>query len=165
MASKKMKYWWIKQYYDYYNTEEIKQISKMEHGNDFIVLYQRMCLMGLMKQSDVLRIQTGQVNEPYTASDFAKEFWLDQILVEKGLYVLERYDLIKHLPDGSWYLPRLMNMVGKDSDRTQQRKKLDANTAKKREQTRLRVKKYRDKKRIEATMQKHLLTGGPKPDK
>ena len=153
----KMKFWWIKQYYNYYSDESIKQITKMDHGNDFIVLYQRLCLLGIEKHSDVLRIQTGKVDEPYTPNDFAKEFWMDEILVEKGLYVLEQFELIHHMEDGSWYLPKLMSMVGKESDRTQRRKNLDAKDARKREQGRLRVQRYREKKRLQSTMAKHLL--------
>lgn len=145
----KLKYWWFKQYRDYYKDETIKWLTLQEHGNDFVVLYQKLCLLGLEKQSDVLNRTIGKNTIPYTVKDFSKEFLMDSILIEKGLYILTNAGLIVQLENGSWYLPRFKEMVGGGEERT-----IDDH---KRELARIRKRRERARKKLAEITEKGLL--------
>lgn len=145
----KLKYWWVKQYHNYYKDETIKWLTLQEHGNDFVVLYQKLCLLGLEKQTDILRITIGQIDIPYTATEFSKEFLMDSVLIEKGLYVLEKAGLIEHMENGSWYLPKLKEVVGKDGEKS--------GDDKKRIQARIRKQRERERKKLAKALENSLL--------
>lgn len=152
----KLRYSWLKQPRDYYRDETIKWLTLQEHGNDLVVLYQKLCLLCLDKQTDVLRITVGEIDVPYTANDFSKEFLMDSILIEKGLYVLEKMHLIKTLENGSLYIPKFKKMVGSES------RESEAKREHRRELARLRKRKQREREKLAIATSKTqaLLTDG-----
>lgn len=149
----KLKYWWLKTHLDYYEDETIKWLTLQERGNDFAVLYHKLCLFGLRKQSDILCRTIGETKVPYTAEDFSKEFLMDSIIVEKGLYILAKAKLIIQLDNGDWYLPRLKEMVGGEEETIANHK---------RELARIRKRRERARKKLAEAMGKKMLPPGPK---
>lgn len=127
---------WIKLSTELFNNRKIKQIECLPEGNEIIVMWVKlMCLAGTINDSGQIYL-TKEV--PYTDQMLATQFNMKLATVQLGLKVFEQFGMIEIIDDilciSNW--EKYQNVES---------------LATIREQTRKRVAKHREKKRLEAS--------------
>lgn len=156
----KKKYYWLKQGLDYYENPAIEWLCKQPNGGNFVVLYQRLCILAVKQGGDTIIRHLPDFDEPYSIQDLATEIKYDINIVTAGMVFLLQMHLVERRPDGAYYIPHLKNMIGKDSDKTQRQKLTAEKLQRRRELTRNRTRKWRERQKQLLSAEKKMLTGG-----
>ena len=156
----KKKYYWLKQGLDYYENPAIEWLCKQPNGGNFVVLYQRLCILAVKQGGDTIIRHLPDFDEPYSIQDLATEIKYDINIVTAGMVFLLQMHLVERKPDGAYYIPHLKNMIGKDSDKTQRQKLTAEKLQRRRELTRNRTRKWRERQKQLLSAEKKMLTGG-----
>ncbi len=132
MAEKK-RYYWIKLKDDFFNLETIDWLISQENGCEYIVLYQKLCLLTANKDGE-LTMKIGEMIIPYDANKIARntKFDVDTVIVAMELF--KKVGLIYEQEDGILKIPYVNELVGSENSSTQrvrehrQRKALQCNS-------------------------------------
>lgn len=132
MAEKK-RYYWIKLKENFFDLETIDWLISQKNGCEYIVLYQKLCLLTANKDGK-LAMQIGEMIIPYDVNKIARDtkFSLDTVIVAMELF--KKIGLIYEQEDGILKIPYVEEMVGSETSSAQrvreyrQRKALQCNT-------------------------------------
>lgn len=128
---------WIKLYTDVFDNRKIKQIEYMPESDALINIWFRLlCLCGKVNDNGLIYL-TPEV--PYTEEMLAKEFNKDITVIRLALSVFEKFGMLEIIDDiyciSNW--EKYQNIEGMEKIK---------------EQTRLRVANYRERKRLECNV-------------
>ena len=127
---------WIKIVTDIFDNPKIKQIEKMPSGHSLVLMWLKLlCLCGSRNRGARLML-TDTV--PYTDDMLAVEFRMEEKVVRLGLGLFESFGMIERV-DGAIDIPSWEKYQNGDK------------LAEIREQTRIRVAKSREKRRLAAS--------------
>jgi predicted phage replisome organizer len=125
---------WIKINTGLFEDEKIRLIEKMPEADTVIMMWVRLiCMAGKINDGGAVYLSEGI---PYSAEDFAAIFNRPIATVRLALGIFERYRMIEVLDDGTLYL---VNWEKHQSIQIDERK---------REQTRLRVARFRERHKM-----------------
>lgn len=132
MAEKK-RYYWIKLKEDFFELETIDWLMSQKNGCEYIVLYQKLCLLTVNK-SGKLESKIGEMIIPYDANKIARDtkFPIDTVIVAMELF--KKIGLIYEQEDGVLRIPYVDEMVGSETSSAKrvreyrQKKALQCNT-------------------------------------
>ena len=148
---RKGKYYWLKQGLDYYDNEAIDWLCSLPNGGNFIVLYQRLCILAVKNGKDsIIRHVTDELEVPYKVDELARAIKYDLNIVTAGIPILLQIRLLELRDDGSYYIPGLKKMVGRDSDKAKEKKLSKEKIEHIRELARMRKRKSRANQKLRA---------------
>lgn len=131
MAEKK-RYYWIKLKENFFDLETIDWLMSQKNGCEYIVLYQKLCLLTANKNGR-LAIKIGEMIIPYDVNKIARDtkFDIDTVIVAMELF--KKVGLIYEQEDGVLRIPYVDELVGSETSSAQrvrehrQRKALQCN--------------------------------------
>ena len=131
MAEKK-RFYWIKLKENFFDIETIDWLISQKNGCEYIVLYQKLCLLTANKGGK-LAMQVGEMIIPYDVNKIARDtkFSVDTVIVAMELF--KKIGLIYEQEDGVLKIPYVEEMVGSETTSAQrvrefrQRKALQCN--------------------------------------
>lgn len=132
MAEKK-RYYWIKLKENFFDLETIDWLISQKNGCEYIVLYQKLCLLTANKDGE-LSMRIGEMLIPYDVNKIARDtkFGVDTVIVAMELF--KKIGLIYEQEDGVLKIPYVAEMVGSETSSAQRvrehrkRKALQCNT-------------------------------------
>ena len=127
---------WIKIYIDMFDKRKIKKVRRLPAGNDLLLIWIMLLAMAGKCNAGGMIYITESV--PYTEEDLADELDFDVNTIRLALKAFEELDMIDTTPEG------FINVLGWEEHQNVDR------LAEIREQTRKRVAKCRENKRLEA---------------
>lgn len=138
------RYYWIKLKANFFDIDEIDWLISQENGCEYIVLYQKLCLMTANK-GGALATTVGEMIIPFDAKKIARDtkFPIDTVVV--ALELFKNLGLVYEQDDGILKIPAVSDMVGSEVSSAKrvrehrQKKALQCNTDVTQE------KEYRDK--------------------
>ena len=127
---------WIKIYIDMFDKRKIKKVRRLPAGNDLLLIWIMLLAMaGKCNAGGMIYITE---NVPFTEEDLADELDFEVNTIRLALKAFEELDMITTTPEG------YINVIGWEEHQNVDK------LAEIREQTRRRVAKSREKKRLEA---------------
>lgn len=132
MAEKK-RFYWIKLKENFFDLETIDWLMSQKNGCEYIVLYQKLCLLTANKDGR-LAMQIGEMIIPYDVNKIARDtkFSVDTVIVAMELF--KKIGLIYEQDDGILKIPYVDELVGSETSSAKrvrehrQRKALQCNT-------------------------------------
>ena len=128
---------WIKIYIDMFDKRKIKKVRRLPAGNDLLLIWIMLLAMAGKCNAGGMIYITESV--PYTEDDLADELDFDVNTIRLALKAFEELDMIDTTPEG------FINVIGWEEHQNVDK------LAEIREQTRKRVAKCRENKRLEAS--------------
>lgn len=130
--AEKRRYYWIKLKENFFDLETIDWLMSQKNGCEYIVLYQKLCLLTANKGGK-LAMQIGEMIIPYDVNKIARDtkFSVDTVIVAMELF--KKIGLIYEQEDGVLKIPYVEEMVGSETTSAQrvreyrQRKALQCN--------------------------------------
>lgn len=112
------RYYWIKLKKDFFDLETIDWLMSQKNGCEYIVLYQKLCLM-TANNSGILSMQIGEMIIPYDTAKIARDtkFNFDTVVV--AMEIFKRIGLIYEQQDGFLKIPYVDEMVGSETSSAQ----------------------------------------------
>lgn len=113
MAEKK-RYYWIKLKENFFDLETIDWLISQKNGCEYIVLYQKLCLLTANKNGE-LSMRIGEMLIPYDVNKIARDtkFNVDTVIVAMELF--KKIGLIFEQEDGILKIPYVSEMVGSET--------------------------------------------------
>jgi predicted phage replisome organizer len=113
MAEQK-RFYWIKLKENFFDLETIDWLISQKNGCEYIVLYQKLCLMSANKNGR-LAMEIGEMIVPYDANKIARDtkFDIDTVIVAMELF--QRIGLIYEETDGVLKIPYVNEIVGSET--------------------------------------------------
>lgn len=132
MAEKK-RFYWIKLKENFFDLETIDWLISQKNGCEYIVLYQKLCLLTANKGGE-LSMKIGEMIIPYDINKIARDtkFSVDTVIVAVELF--KKIGLIYEQEDGVLKIPYVEEMVGSETSSAKrvreyrQRQALQCNT-------------------------------------
>lgn len=127
MAESK-RYYWIKLKENFFDIETIDWLISQKNGCEYIVLYQKLCLLTANKGGE-LTMRIGEMLIPYDVNKIARDtkFDIDTVIVAMELF--KKIGLIYEQEDGILKIPYVSEMVGSESSSAQRMRKSRAKKA------------------------------------
>lgn len=158
-----MKYQWLKLNLKFYQTPEVEWLLKQDDGCNYVVLYQMLCMLGAADGSGIIIKHIADFTEPYSASDLSDLSHMSASVVKAGLLHLVKLNMITIREDKSIVIPDIKKMVGSESKFKLKKKTIgdriedQAQREKKNMQAKIRMRKYRARKKLMEGTKKELL--------
>lgn len=113
MAEKK-RFYWIKLKENFFDLETIDWLMSQKNGCEYIVLYQKLCLMTANKEGK-LAMKVGEMIIPYDANKIARDtkFSIDTVVV--ALELFKKIGLVYEQEDGILHIPYVNELVGSET--------------------------------------------------
>lgn len=113
MAENK-RYYWIKLKEDFFDIETIDWLISQKNGCEYIVLYQKLCLLTANKNGK-LAVKVGEMIIPYDVNKIARDtkFPIDTVIVAMELF--KKIGLIYEQEDGILKIPYVDELVGSET--------------------------------------------------
>lgn len=132
MADQK-RFYWIKLKENFFDIETIDWLLAQKNGCEYIVLYQKLCLLTANKGGN-LQMQVGEMLIPYDVNKIARDtkFEVDTVIVAMELF--KKIGLIYEQENGVLHIPYVNELVGSETSGAKrvrehrQRKALQCNT-------------------------------------
>jgi len=106
------KYFWLKLKEDFFTSKEIKKLRKVSGGDTFVIIYLKMQLLSIK--------QEGYLKFDGIEDSFAEEIALtldeNEENVKMTLAFLFNYNLIEKISEEDFYMTRVSETIGKESD-------------------------------------------------
>lgn len=106
------KYFWLKLKEDFFTSKEIKKLRKVSGGDTFVIIYLKMQLLSIK--------QEGYLKFDGIEDSFAEEIALtldeNEENVKMTLAFLFNYNLIEKISEEEYYMTRVSETIGKESD-------------------------------------------------
>lgn len=156
-----MKYQWLKLNLKFYQTPEVEWLLKQDDGCNYVVLYQMLCMLGAADGSGIIIKHIADFTEPYSASDLSDLTHMSASVVKAGLLHLVKLNMITIREDKSIVIPDIKKMVGNENKLKKKtighRIEDQAQREKKNMQAKIRMRKYRARKKLMEGAKKELL--------
>ncbi len=122
------KYYWIKLKTDFVDLETIDWLISKKNGCDYVVLYQKLCLIAANKGGELVSA-IGEMIVPYDENKIARDtkFSFDTVVV--ALELLKKIGLIYEQENGILKIPYIDDIVGSESESAQRVRKHRASKA------------------------------------
>lgn len=132
MAEQK-RFYWIKLKENFFDLETIDWLISQKNGCEYIVLYQKLCLLTANKGGN-LQMKVGEMLIPYDINKIARDtkFAVDTVIVAMELF--KKIGLIYEQENGVLHIPYVNELVGSETSGAKrvrehrQRKALQCNT-------------------------------------
>ena len=110
----KKRYYWIKLKENFFDLETIDWLISQKNGCEYIVLYQKLCLLTANKGGN-LETKIGEMLIPYDVNKIARDtkFNVDTVIVAMELF--KKIGLIYELDNGILHIPYVNEMVGSEA--------------------------------------------------
>lgn len=126
------RYYWIKLKENFFDLETIDWLISQKNGCEYIVLYQKLCLLTANKDGNLMT-QIGEMIIPYDFNKIARDtkFSIDTVIVAMELF--KKIGLIYEQENGILKIPYVSELVGSETSSAQrmrksrERKKLQSN--------------------------------------
>lgn len=133
MTKEKKRFYWIKLKENFFDLETIDWLISQKNGCEYIVLYQKLCLLTANKGGN-LEIKIGEMLIPYDVNKIARDtkFSVDTVIVAMELF--KKIGLIYEQENGILHIPYVNELVGSETSSAKrvrefrQRKALQCNT-------------------------------------
>lgn len=133
MATETKRYYWIKLKENFFDLETIDWLISQKNGCEYIVLYQKLCLLTANKGGR-LAMNVGEMIVPFDINKISRDtkFDIDTVIVAMELF--RKIGLIYEEEDGILKIPYVSEMVGSETSGAKrvrehrQRKALQCNT-------------------------------------
>ncbi len=133
MTAEKKRFYWIKLKENFFDLETIDWLISQKNGCEYIVLYQKLCLLTANKGGN-LQMQVGEMLIPYDINKIARDtkFDIDTVIVAMELF--KKIGLIYEQENGVLHIPYVNELVGSETSGAKrvreyrQRKALQCNT-------------------------------------
>ena len=106
------KYFWLKLKEDFFTSKEIQKLRKVSGGDTFVIIYLKMQLLSIK--------QEGYLKFDGVEDSFAEEIALtldeNEENVKMTLAFLFNYNLIEKITEDDYYMTRVSETIGKESD-------------------------------------------------
>ena len=114
MATATKRYYWIKLKENFFDLETIDWLISQKNGCEYIVLYQKLCLLTANKGGR-LAMNIGEMIVPYDANKIARDtkFDIDTVIVAMELF--KKIGLIYEEEDGILKIPYVSELVGSET--------------------------------------------------
>lgn len=134
MVSEKKRFYWIKLKENFFDLETIDWLISQKNGCEYIVLYQKLCLLTANKGGN-LQMQVGEMLIPYDINKIARDtkFDIDTVIVAMELF--KKIGLIYEQENGVLHIPYVNELVGSESTSAQRMRKSRAKKALESEKT------------------------------
>ena len=121
MAEQK-RFYWIKLKENFFDIETIDWLISQKNGCEYIVLYQKLCLLTANKGGN-LQMQVGEMLIPYDVNKIARDtkFDIDTVIVAMELF--KKIGLIYEQENGVLHIPYVNELVGSESSATERKRK------------------------------------------
>ena len=108
------RYYWIKIKSDFFDLPTIDWLQDQKNGCEYIVLYQKLCLLSANSGGELVR-RVGDMVIPYDAKKISEvtRFKFDTVVVAMGLY--KKIGLIVEREDGVFIVAGIGEMVGSET--------------------------------------------------
>ena len=113
MAEKK-RFYWIKLKENFFDLETIDWLISQKNGCEYIVLYQKLCLLTANKGGN-LQMKIGEMLIPYDINKIARDtkFSVDTVIVAMELF--KKIGLIYEQENGVLHIPYVAELVGSET--------------------------------------------------
>lgn len=113
MAEQK-RFYWIKLKENFFDLETIDWLISQKNGCEYIVLYQKLCLMTANKEGR-LAMTVGEMIIPFDANKIARDtkFSIDTVVV--ALELFKKIGLVYEQEDGILRIPYVKELVGSET--------------------------------------------------
>lgn len=128
------KYYWLKLKSDFFESKQMKKLRKIASGTTYMIVYLKLQLLSLKTDG---KLYFDGVEDTF-AEELALEINEGVDDVKATLVFLQKVGLLEVESETEYFLPIVPTLVGTEDDRTNEI----------REQTRQRVAKHREKKRL-----------------
>ena len=114
MATEKKRFYWIKLKENFFDLETIDWLISQKNGCEYIVLYQKLCLLTANKGGN-LQMQIGEMLIPYDINKIARDtkFSVDTVIVAMELF--KKVGLIYEQENGVLHIPYVNELVGSET--------------------------------------------------
>ena len=114
MAAEKKRFYWIKLKENFFDLETIDWLISQKNGCEYIVLYQKLCLLTANKGGN-LQMQIGEMLIPYDINKIARDtkFDIDTVIVAMELF--KKIGLIYEQENGVLHIPYVNELVGSET--------------------------------------------------
>lgn len=116
------RFYWIKLKEDFFNIETIDWILSQNSGCEYIVLYQKMCLLAANKGGN-LEIKIGENTIPYSADKIARDTKFSAETVETAMKLFKKTGLICEKENGILHIPYVDEIVGSETSSAVKKRK------------------------------------------
>ena len=147
------RYYWIKLKENFFDLETIDWLISQKNGCEYIVLYQKLCLMTANKDGN-LSMQVGEMIIPYDCQKIARDtkFSIDTVIVAMELF--KKIGLIYEQDNGILKIPYVSELVGSETSyaqkkRLQREKQKQLQEGQKGDNVRQEIEKENREKRID----------------
>lgn len=108
------RYYWIKLKTDFFDIPTIDWLQDQKNGCEYIVLYQKLCMLSANSGGDLIR-KIGEMVVPYDVKKIAEvtRFKFDTVIVAIELY--KKIGLIIEREDGTFSIPGIGEMIGSET--------------------------------------------------
>ena len=170
MTAEKKRFYWIKLKENFFDLETIDWLISQKNGCEYIVLYQKLCLLTANKGGN-LQMKIGEMLIPYDVNKIARDtkFAVDTVIVAMELF--KKVGLIYEQENGVLHIPYVNELVGSETSGAKrvrehrQRKALQCNAECNNEVTqenRYKILEIRDKeKEIDLDLEKENKADKP----
>lgn len=126
--AKEKRFYWIKLKETFFDLETIDWLISQKNGCEYIVLYQKLCLLTANK-SGRLEMQVGEMIIPFDINKISRDtkFDIDTVIVAMELF--KKIGLIYEEEDGVLKIPYVEEIVGSESSSAQRMRKSRAKKA------------------------------------
>lgn len=116
------RYYWIKLKNDFFDLPTIDFLQDQKNGCEYIVLYQKLCLLAANSDGQLVR-QVGEMVIPYDAKKISElaRFKYDTVIVALELY--KKIGLIIEQESGILSIPAVKEMIGSESKWAEKKRK------------------------------------------
>lgn len=114
MTAEKKRFYWIKLKENFFDLETIDWLISQKNGCEYIVLYQKLCLLTANKGGN-LQMQVGEMLIPYDINKIARDtkFDIDTVIVAMELF--KKIGLIYEQENGVLHIPYVNELVGSET--------------------------------------------------
>lgn len=131
------RYYWLKLKSDFFESKQMKKLRKIASGTTYMIVYLKLQLLSLKTDG---KLYFDGVEDTF-AEELALEINEGVDDVKATIVFLQKFGLLEAESETEYFLPIVPTLVGSEDDRTNEI----------REQTRQRVAKHREKKRLETS--------------
>ena len=120
-VAEQKRFYWIKLKDNFFDLETIDWLISQKNGCEYIVLYQKLCLMSANKNGR-LAMQIGEMIIPFDANKIARDtkFDIDTVIVAMELF--QKLGLVYEETDGVLKIPYVEEIVGSETPAAQKKR-------------------------------------------
>lgn len=120
--SKSKRFYWIKLKENFFDLETIDWLMSQKNGCEYIVLYQKLCLLTANKDGN-LSTTIGEMIIPYDFNKIARDtkFNIDTVIVAMELF--RKVGLIYEQDNGILKIPYVQELVGSETEYAEKKRK------------------------------------------